>query len=406
MICASIARTGVHLGVLTIALAWPTASEAQANTATTEGPRSQRECTRARARVWQAGEVWRVPATTPACTFDVVESSVVLIPDGQSVGDVGQRVVRDPSGRFITSERSGIVTVWAATGRRERSFGRGGQGPGEFTPGPLNIAPVRGGGLYIFDNAGRWHLFDAQYRHQRTAQFTAFKAPEETAVLDDGQVLDASGRESEAQFFAVMSAMRATEKTRPQVLRRFGNVSPAELQFANTDRARRIAYSTGDRFWAGPPAATGRGYVLEQWHVNGTLLRTLQRSVPWYPEGADRARPGREPSVPPHEIESLWDLGDDLLMVILLAPNAQEWSRSSGRAPDAATRDRMIDIWVEVLDTRSGNVLAQRGPLKYSEAQRTLPTGIFHGSASGFRLELNADDERIARIVSLKLKNK
>ncbi len=368
---------------------------------------AQKPCVRAAPRVWKRDEEFAVSNTTPPCVMTFESTGVVLVPDGARVGDIGLRVARDADGRLYTSERTGVVAVWSPTGALERTFGKTGQGPGEFTAGPLTILPTRNGQLQFFDNGGRWHVFQNNGTYVRTVQASGTRSGSQLTVLNNGRLLDASGRDDQQFFFNIWSPPSANAGERPTVLQRFGAMSEQEQSVSWTDRPRMVAYSDGDTFWAGPPQATGRGYQLEQWRTDGTLAKSLRRNVPWYPNGSDRAKNRRAPSeAPPHEIESMWDLGEDLLMVVALSPNAGEWSQVRGRSPDAAVRDRLVSVWIEVLDTRSGQLLAQSGPLTYSQAMQSMPTGMFNGTMRGFRHDVNADEERIAQMLQLRLSAK
>jgi hypothetical protein len=99
----------------------------------------------------------------------------------------------------------------------------------------------------------------------------------------------------------------------------------------------------------------------------------------------------------------LWDLGDERLLVIVLAPKPGDWRQPPGRMMDRVRRDQLLNVWAEVIDTRSGTLLATVGPLTYSQAVSQLPSVMAHGTLRGAQLDTTADGERYVRRVTLGL---
>ena len=363
-----------------------------------------RPCPRLAARLWKTGERWMVPVSQPPCLVRFPTTGEKVLADGARVSHIGPRVVLDANARVFTSDRFGTVAIWKADGSLERAFGRSGAGPGELAPGLVVIAPARDRSVHVFDNAGRWHRFREDGSLIRTVQFSGTRDPMQIAALDDGRLLDASGRDADSVSFLLWSSLRADVFEAPRIAARFGPLNAEERRTPWTNRGRLIAYRGGETFWAGPPRAVGRGYELEEWHVDGRRLRTLRREAPWFPRGADRA-PSRVASgaKPPHEIESIWDLGDERLLVIVLAPKSGDWRVPVGRVLDPARRDQLLSIWAEILDTRSGTLLATLGPLTYSQAVAQLPMVMAPGTHRGVQLDTTADGERYVRRVTMEL---
>lgn len=372
--------------------------------AQTQPPKARGEkCVRPPAKAWAVGEVWEVPDKAPPCIARFVPTGVELVPDGRRVERIMALIARDVRGRYFTSDGRGQLAVWDSSGRWRSSFGRRGGGPGEFPTGALRAVPLPDGSVYVFDNAFRWTRFDSTLTVARSVQGTFGLSVRESLVYPGGRLLDATGGDTDGYAFHLTEPFRSTGAGRPAVVRRFGLREQRERALHRSEKARLVTTADTGSFWAGPPKAAGRGYELQLWRLDGTLLRTLRREVPWYPAGGDRAAAVPTATTPPpYEIESIVALPDDLLAVALLLPRAKGWD--SRIRPDSLERDQLWDIRLEVLDTRSGTVLASIGPLVYSQAVLQLPNSFFDGTRLGFRFIEREDGEMVTRIVELQLR--
>lgn len=340
----------------------------------------------------------------PACRITWISGSVAAR-TSDAVERVGDRLSVDRRGRFYTSTGRGRFHVWTPDGRLFFSGGERGAGPGEFASGRLGIFPSPTGDIYVLDNQRRLTVLDSMFRRRRT--FTSYGGSSSifrTAVLPDGSLLDGERPFDDTHFFGIVRLDHRPDKNEPDLVRAFGEIPATERQLPRTERGRLIAYTAGDRFWAGPPQASGRGYELQQWRTDGTLLRTVERRAAWYPSGVDRASRGtRLRNEPPGEIEALFDLGDDLLMVIARVTNRRGWEMYQRAPRDTLRRNQAFDVVVEIVDVRNGVVLASTGPTAIGEAQRVLPTGWFHGSRRGYRPAELADGEEAIETLELRL---
>lgn len=368
---------------------------------------SAQTCKRAAPRAWQRDQEWTVPNTTPPCVLRVEATDIALTPDGDKVGFIRNIVAKDAAGKYYTNDRDGTLALWSPTGKLERMLARSGQGPGEIAPGLTNIVTSRTDQVYVLDNNGRWHLFRTNGDFVQTVQSSGVRQRHNFAVLDDGRLLDGSGRDDSGSFFVVWSPLGDPNNPRPVIARRFAPLSESERAMSDGDRSRAVAYGSGDSFWAGPPKAAGRGYQLEQWSTTGTRLKSLRRTVPWFPAGSDRAKPRVDgPQAPAHTIRYVWNLGDDLLLAVTDVPNTAEWSKVRAWPIDGKTRDKLNIIRADVIDTRSGQLLAQLGPLTQLESLRQLPSHVFQGSMTGYQFQTTPDDDISVRMVRLRLEAK
>jgi hypothetical protein len=172
-----------------------------------------------------------------------------------------------------------------------------------------------------------------------------------TAVLDDGRVLSSNALAGQRHYFRIAD-------TRGELVRSFGPIEDAQDYgpAGNGIRDRLIAYAGGDTFWAAPPPDGRRGYELELWRTDGTLLRTVRRDVPWFPRRR-QAEPPRPDSPPPPEIRVL-HLDPSGLLFTVIRTNDARWRWIADSRERRARGDDIFDLRYEVIDAASGVVLA------------------------------------------------
>lgn len=160
-----------------------------------------------------------------------------------------------------------------------------------------------------------------------------------------------------------------------------------------------MAYAGGDTFWAAPPVEGGDAYVLEEWSVDGELRRTLRREAPWYRWAGDGEI---SPSV-----SGLHVTNDGLLYVLVRRPTEEyhrEFERASRRGEFVAreARDGLTEVLFEVIDTRSGELLAS-DLHPATEARQFVPRALFRGSLMGYRYREGEDGLPFVEIVMVEL---
>jgi len=78
-------------------------------------------------------------------------------------------------------------------------------------------------------------------------------------------------------------------------------------------------------------------------------------------------------------------VGDGLVWVTMMAPDAKRWAALARSPTDSTTRARAVRNYGELIDTEAGVVLARAGALDADAAQRTLAWGWFPGPMLGYR---------------------
>ena len=254
-------------------------------------------------------------------------------------------VTRDSRGRYYAAGLTdpARIGIYDPRGRFLQTMGRGGGGPGEFTH-VQRVFVSPGDSLFAFDRSQQISVFSPEHRFVRS-----FRPP--------GQVRDirfvGSRLILSIGFPEQVPALVATDRQG----RRLGTLGSASPDLR--DRPRLIAPADSGRMWAG----FKHQYRLELLNPDGRRERAFNRALPWF--GPDRPRSAtRQPG-------SIRDLAYDprsrSIRVLLyredmsFRPRARRGS-AGGEGPvaqlDEADARARYEIYMEVLDSRSGRVVA------------------------------------------------
>lgn len=351
-------------------------------------------CPRKAERSFPVGSVTRIPNATPPCRIEFRAAGIRLeaVADG-SRPDPGRTLVLDSDGRFISANARGwdaVVSVWDARGRYLSSFGRRGDGPGEFAgPGMMSLFMDDKDNVHVRDGALRWSVFSREHEYVRRVAAVAMGGlPGTTVILDGGWALASDGRGPDPTGdFRVVDPDGALQRT-------FGHARDGEAGRPE----RPIAYAGGDTFWAGPRQEAD-AYVLEEWGTDGVLRRALRRDVSWWePLGSAEASPA---------VRQLHITKTGLLYVMVRRATrefAREYASAQrrGERMDPGRREALTEIVAEVIDTRSGELLASQVH-SAPQFREIMPRVLFRGSLRGYRYEVGEDGLPFVDIVDLVL---
>lgn len=352
------------------------------------------QCQRQPARSFPNGSESGISDVRPPCRIEFRETGVRLraVADG-SHPDPGRTVVVDSNGRYITANAPGwvgVISVWDSRGGYLSSFGRLGQGPGEFTVrGMMNLFIDRRDNLHVMDGGFIWSVFTPRHEFVRSTSAYAVTGFEMgTVMLDDGNFLASESARDRSRYFRVVDTTGAVRRT----------FAPAEDDGFEWG-LRPLAYAGGDTFWAAPPIEGGDAYVLEEWGVDGELRRTLRREAPWY-------RWAGHGEISP-SVSRLHVTNDGLLYVLVRRPTEEyrrEFERASRRGEFVAreARDGLTEVLFEVIDARSGELLAS-DLHPATEARQFVPRALFRGSLTGYRYREGEDGLPFVEIVRVEL---
>ena len=175
---------------------------------------------------------------------------------------------------------------------------------------------------------------------------------------------------------------------------------------------RSIAYAGGTRFFAGPVPTAWKGYVIEEWTLDGTLVHRFRRSTPWLRaseqngQGSARSKAlvGQGLPGPSIWIENLDANGR--LVVYVPVPNDSWRPLREGEVGRGVTR-LFYNLHVEVIDPARGEVLASEAV--NGSASRTggvLPVDYFWGTNLGFRIADGPDGLPAVTVLEYSLKTR
>ncbi len=352
------------------------------------------QCERQPARSFPAGGETGIRDSRPPCRIEFSETGIRLraVADG-SHPDPGRTVVMDSNGRYITANApgwEGVISVWDSRGGYLSSFGSVGQGPGEFTVrGMMSLFVDRRDNVHVMDGGFIWSVFSSQHEFVRsTLAYSITGIAASTVMLDDGSVLTSESARDRSHYFRVVDTTGAVQRT-------FAAVEDDGVEWG----LRPIAHAGGGTFWAAPPIVGGDAYVLEEWGVDGELRRTLRREAPWYRwAGHGEISPG---------VSQLHVTRDGLLYVLARRPTDEyrrefERARQRGEIVARETRDGLTEILFEVIDTRSGELLASDlHPAAW--ARQFTPRALFRGSLTGYRHKEGENGLPFVEIVRVEL---
>ena len=310
-------------------------------------------CPRQTPRDVARGTVTKIEDEKPPCRFIFRETGIRLeaVTDG-SRPDPGRTVVVDSDGRFYSTNAPGfqsVISVWDPGGEYLTSFGRVGEGPGEFSDrGNLTLFIDDENNLHVRDGGPSWSVFSPDHEFMRRVSIKVggmLASERNTVILDDGRALTGDDYGSDRRdHFRVLNPDGTLERA-------FGPVKDEVARDRARPVERAIAYGGGGSFWAGPVYEDGKGYVVEEWGTDGALRRALRRDVSWYGwRGDRRTSPG---------VIRLHIGEDGLLFVVVWRPSEEYLeAMKKGRRLTRKERDLVTESVFEMIDTRSGELLA------------------------------------------------
>lgn len=356
-----------------------------------------RPCPRKDPRSFSPAVVTVIEGEKPPCRFAFRPTGVQLnaVPDG-SRPDPGSMVVRDSNGRFYTANArgwGGVISVWDARGEYVTSVGRAGEGPGELTDrGGLNIFIDGDDRLHVRDGGFNWSVFSPEHEFLRRVPAHVMEGFQRTTViLDNGMALTSNdGYDDRTRYFRLVD-------TTGTILRTFGPVGETISQSRNSLR-RTLAYGGDDTFWVGPAQGDPRGYLLEAWRIDGTLRRAFLRDVPWFDSQDEEGRVA---------VEHL-HIDDSGLLYVMVIRATEDFAevvtkaRNEGRRLTREERSAVTEAVVEMIDTRTGELLASE-VYPVSEARSAIPTQLFRGGKQGAVYKEGPDGLPLVDIVAVEL---
>lgn len=334
--------------------------------------------------------------------------------------DPGPLVVTDGRGRYYSANADGwesTISVWGADGAHLSSFGRAGEGPGEFKGGALTLFVDDGDTLHVLDYRD-WmvfspeHEFVRQVTSRQIGRHNTLEQTETLAPLYDGRILSSSAHpETGDAYFRIVNRDGSLDDT-------FGTSEEGTGASGHYGHDRAIAYPRGNRgFWAAPSQEGATEYVLEEWDALGKVIAwSLRRRQPWF---RWTGSPNSSPAV------GLLEITLDRLLLVLLARPTEEyaeamkpydeimkeggagWTPELGREMDELS-ETMVHMVVEVIDVDSAVLLASESHLlgDVMRGDAILPHRLFRNSLTGYVYTIGEDGVPYVEIVEGVLEKK
>jgi hypothetical protein len=279
-------------------------------------------------------------ALTPITTLGKVDDEVALRHDS--------RLAIDPERRLIYVAQTyvpGTLFMYGWDGDRLASFGRAGQGPGEFGASPLGLA-------MDVDEAGNLHVVEYGRRTVVGPELEGLVRThpigirfDDALVLGSGALVGASSVLRvgvEAHRFVVMDALGA--EARPVV------EMPAE------PAPVMLARSQDGGFWASHVYE----YRIEKYRADGSLDRVVRRSAEWF---APYRLDDRGPAFSRPTVSRVYEDEEGRLWTLVRVPAADRAAAERVLGSGALRLDDLDwsavqDSRIEVLDPETGRLLA------------------------------------------------
>lgn len=289
-------------------------------------------------------------------------------------GRVGSTLVfaRDARGQllFFNPTIQGQVHVFDSLGQYVESFGREGEGPGEYRGLIRDIVVTAGDTVHIFDSGNLRH----------TKLGPAFEVVA-TRHIPASPSLGGMLRLSSGAWITNAVITDAGQVGHPlhligndgEIVRSFGALTPVYRSDARRPMERSLAAAGEDRVWA----AHRSEYRLELWDTANRLHRTLVRDVPWFRPWVRVEATNLDEPWPAH----LWDLhldGEGLLWVTISVPGSDWREHVEEHAPGQfwfPNTARYFSTIVEVVDAEQACVVARLETDVY--LRRAVSDGLF-----------------------------
>ena len=251
------------------------------------------------------------------------------------------------TGEYVLSGSvgGGTVVIYDSAGSYVRSFGRRGEGPGEFGRSLRVVIGPNDSIIVADDSRGRVNVLTRNGDFVRDYRVPLLSG-QDFALLAGGVMAFFFLPEEHSDPLVRLLDPLGVER------RRIGRVTMDRPQ----DEGWVLSPARDGGLWMG----NGWKYELQHWDTLAALKRTIIRDVDWFPPWDGRPRPEGifEQVAPPPFLLHVWEDTSNRLWIYSLVPDPQ-W-RPGGSPPlEAEWARETYDMVVEVLDLDAGRPLAE-----------------------------------------------
>lgn len=247
----------------------------------------------------------------------------------------------------------GLIQVFNREGEHIHTFGREGEGPGEFRDwAALFVSP--GDSLYTFDSSlYRLSVFSPDFEFVRSARIDPPLRPRGGFFQVDGSLLiTAIGRGPET-FGRPYHVVDPDGRVR----RSFGEKEGVIAGNVDYDLARRIGPSADGGFWA---SYDYYQYTVERWGPENELVERFERHPEWAPKAGDPRGGPRDANGPaPSSAVVNFQVDDAGLLWMLIWVAEEGWREAFENSEERPASHDYRDTIIEVLDPARGRVVAR-----------------------------------------------
>lgn len=312
-------------------------------------------------------------ALSPPCGTCAVQhkSDVRLVGKYVDLSPV-THVAESNSGFYLpTVHSTSVVLSFDLSGRYLQTFGKRGEGAGEYRN--VRLVKFANDTLYIYDNAlGTETALAPSGNLVRTR-----RVPQgfwDVVPLGGGRLLlnaEVLSRRAVGAPFHVMGQGPGLESSFPNAGGRYRVDERHLLQ-------RSLTIDDSVSFWAAHPTQ----YELERWTHAGKLTKTLYRTADWFPPHFRLSR-FRKHQKPPPTLQAVHRSSDGLIWVLIHVADDRWQTNFDMTAPDDVAFNgnmtRHFDSILEAIDPRSQRVLGSQRYDEYIAGFTTAGRAVVYG---------------------------
>ncbi len=322
-----------------------------------------------------------VPDMEPVCEARLEAVIQLMAPAGAFDLLPGKSVSRRSDGVYVSNVfGENALAIWDSTGRFMRVVGRSGAGPGEFASG---IQPVFGPGdsLHAMDNSRHLSVFDDELRYvRRSLQLNAHRPAGSWFLTVDGRRFVSPPPPGVRSHH--VAELHSDGTVRSLLVPADAATTGPDIEAAE----RTIAHGGGDTFWIGPTQVPEQKYEMEEWSLDGRLLRRMRRDAAWFIPY--KLSEDSEKSSPPSTYFAMLQV--DGSGFVHTAVSSREGTNR--KAPSARTsrteRKAGISVRWEILDPNSGALIAST---RFSDVDSVPMPFVPHTSTAPILVDSGAE---------------